>query len=289
MAVQIAIDIIDGDGARKTRTGCQLDRIATVYGLTGTGNQRTMAAIEWIEGGSLLAEGAITINTPHPYKATAYLTDFEPMAISADAVKIRLVYKEYPFGDRVIRVGATTSQVVTNRGFLVNEADDKPATTLTDMKVKYTFPANYEGVNKEKYAGKTFETGVEASRFTPNRTIVVTRQEVVTAQYINDMADDFVGRIGSSGWLLAPGDPAGVWLCAGIEGISNDNGLSYVITYSFQHRSDFWEQTVIYIDPNIGRPPKDLAPGTPGTTTEIGSKNRYAVQNSADFNDLGLE
>ncbi len=61
---------------------------------------------------------------------------------------------------------------------------------------------------------------------------------------------------------LAPGDPAGVWLCAGIEGISNDNGLSYVITYSFHHRSDYWEQTVIYIDPNIGRPPKDLAFGT---------------------------
>ena len=287
MAVQIAIDIIDGDRGRKTRTGCELDRIATVYGLTGTGNQRTMAAIEWLEAGTLLAEGAITINTVHPYKSTAHLTDFEPMAISADTVTIRLVYKEYPFRDRVIRVGATTSQVVTNHGFLVNEADDKPATTLTDMKVKYTFPADYEGVNKEKYASKEFETGAEASKFVLGNTIIVTRQEDISGAALNNKVRDFVGTINNAGWLLAPGDPAGVWLCAGIEGISNDNGLTYVVTYSFQYRADYWEITVVYIDPNTGRPPKDLAFGT--SEGDIGSRNRYAFQESADFNELGLE
>ena len=287
MAVQIAIDIIDGDRGRKTRTGFELDRVATVYGLSGTGNQRTMAAIEWLEDGSLLAEGAITINTPHPYKATAYLTDFEPMAITADAIKIRLVYKEYPFRERVIRIGAVISQVVTNRGFLVNEATDKPAATLTDMQVKYTYPADYKAGDDTSYANQTYQTGVEALKFAPDRTIVVTRQEIVTSQDVNDKAADFVGRIGSSGWLLAPTDPAGVWLCTGIEGISNDNGLSYVITYSFHHRADYWEQTVIYLDPHNGRPPKDLVFGA--SLGDIGSKNRYAVQNSADFNDLGLD
>ena len=283
MADEIAYEIVDGSGGRKTRTGWILDRIARVYNI----DISVPPSAVILYAVDVLENDGVTIGSAHPSRSTLYLSDFELAGISTEAVKVRLIYKEYPFGDRIIRVGAATSQVVTNRGFLVNEANDQPANTLTDMQVKYTFPADYEGVNAADYASNEFETGAEATRFTPEQTITITRQEVITAQVISDMARDFVGRINASGWLIAPQDPAGVWLCTGIEGISNDNGLSYVVTYSFHHRSDFWEQTVIYIDPNNGRPPPDLAFGT--SLGDIGSKNRYAVQNSADFNDLGLE
>lgn len=293
MAVQIAIDIIDGDGARKTRTGSELDRIATVYGLTGTGNQRTMAAIEWLEGGSLLAEGAIEINTPHPYKTTARLTDFAPVAITADAVKIRLVYKEFPFAANVIRVGAVTSQVITNFGNFVyqqaagsHEAGYVEGAT-TDMSVTYTFPANYQGVNKQQYAGKTFTTGLEASKFAPERTISITRQidtaglvGITGGQVVNDLARIYVGKTNETDWDVTPGDAPRTWICMGIEGISNDNGLTYIVTYTFQYRADKWDVMVIYLDPNTSRPPSDLVTDT--------GKCKYAVQSTVDFNALGL-
>ena len=212
------------------------------------------------------------------------MTDFEPQAITADAVQIRLVYKEYPYSsDDVIRVGATISQVVANLVFLINQTTDERATELSDMKVKYTFPADYEVV---KYAGKTFEKGVEASRFTADRTISVTRQypsSVLDGQGINDLARSYVGKTNASDWEMTPGDALRSWLCAGIEGISNDNGLSYVVAYSFQHRGDGWDKTVIYIDPNDGRPPPDIEFGVGNT---ISSKNKYAVQESVDFNAI---
>ncbi len=299
MADNIAYDIVAGSGGRKTRKGWILDRIATVYNidLSVDANTVILYAVDVLNAGDATHE-PINIGSEHPARAGLYLTDFLLMGISTEAVKVRLVYKEFPYADRNIRIGATVNQVVTNRGFLVNEATDKPATSLTDMKVKYTFPADYEGVNKEKYAGKTMETGAEASKFIPNRTIIISQQEVFAtvpgeptgADIINNLAEDFVGTINKPGWLVVPQDPAGVWMCMSIEGISNDSGLSYTVTHSFQHNSDFWEQTVIYIDPNTSRPPKDLAVGEVDGegVFQIGSKNRYAFQESADFNDLGL-
>ncbi len=281
MADEIAYEIVDGSGGRKTRTGWELDRIATVYNIdiTVPASAVILYAVDVLE-----ADGVI-IGSAHPSRSTLYLSDFELMGISTEAVKVRLVYKEFPFGDEVIRVGAVTSQVVSNMGFLKNQTTKEFATSLTDMSVVFTFPTNYEGVNSALYAGKTMTTGVEATLFIPERTIVVTKQEVVTGGYVSELAREYVGMVNADDWDLAPGDAIGTWLCTGIEGISNDNGLSYTITYSFQYRADQWTQTVIYIDPNTGRPPDDVKLGV-GTT--ISSKNTYAMQGNALFNALGL-
>ncbi len=294
MADDIAYEIVDGSGGRKTRRGWVLDRIATVHNidLSVPASAVILYAVDVLEADDVI------IGSVHPSRAGLYLTDFELAGIDPDAVKVRLVYKEFPYADTNIRIGATVNQVVTNRGYLVNEATDRPAAALSDMQVKYTFPADYKVGNDTSYANQTYETGAEASKFIPNRTIIVSRQEVFAtvpgepagADIINNLARDFVGTINASGWLVVPQDPAGVWMCMGIEGISNDNGLSFTITYSFQHNEDFWEKTAIYLDPHISRPPPDLAFGTgaAGGATEIGSKNRYAFQKSADFNELGL-
>lgn len=281
MADDIAYEIVDGSGGRKTRTGWELDRIATVYNIDIT----VPASAVILYAVDVLENDGIIIGSAHPSRSTLFLSDFELGGISTEAVDVRLIYKEYPFGDQVIRVGATTSQVVTNQGFLVNQTTKAVATSLSDMQVKYTFPADYEGVNKDVYKGKEFETGVESTKLIPERTIVITRQEVITGPAVSEMARDFVGKVNRSGWLLAPGDLSHTWLCNGIEGVSNDNGLSYVITYSFQYREDKWTQTVIYLDPNTGRPPPDVAKGEGNT---ISSKNTYAMQGNADFNELGL-
>lgn len=281
MADNIAYEIIDGSGGRKTRTGWELDRIATVYHIDIT----VPASAVILYAVDVLENDGVIIGSSHPSRSTLYLSDFELLGISTEAVKVRLIYKEYPFGDGVIRVGATTSQVVSNVGLLVNQTTSVPALGVSDMKVKYTFPADYEGVNKEKYAGLEFETGVETSKLVPEQTIIITRQEIITGGDLNNLARTFVGATNSTDWNLVPEDDKRTWLCTGIEGISNDNGLTYIITYSFQYRKDKWDQVVIYIDPNTGRPPPDIAFGEGDV---ISSKNKYAVQDSEDFNGLGL-
>ncbi len=285
MADEIAYEIVDGSGGRKTRTGWELDRIATVYNITTS----VAASAVILYAVDILEADGITIGSEHPSRSSLYLSDFELAGLSTEAVKVRLVYKEFPFGDEVIRVGAVTSQVVSNLGFLKNQTTKEFATALTDMSVVFTFPTNYEGVNSVAYAGKTMTTGVEATLFIPERTIVVTKQEVITGAEVSELARTYVGMVNADDWDLAPGDAKGTWLCTGIEGISNDNGLSYTITYSFQYRGDQWTQTVIYIDPNTGRPPDGVELGevVAGEQT-IGSKNVYAMQGNALFNALGL-
>lgn len=286
MADNIAYDIVDGSGGRKTRTGWILDRIATVYNIDVSvpASKVILYAVDVLNAGDLTHE-PILIGSEHPDREGLYLSDFELAGIDPDAVKVRLVYKEYPFADQVRRVGATTSQVVTNRGYFINPDTGVPWPFLSDMQVKYTFPADYEGVNKEKYAGKEFTTGAESTKLSPESTIVITRQVRIGETELSRLARDFVGKVNKSGWLLAPDDPAYTWLCTGIEGISNDNGSSYVITYSFQYREDYWMQTVLYIDPNTGRPPSDV---DYGEGVVPGSKNSYTVQELAEFNILAL-
>ncbi len=140
MADDIAYEIVEGSGGRKTRRGWILDRIATVYNIDIT----VPASAVILYAVDVLENDGVVIGSVHPSRAGLYLTDFELAGLSTDGVKVRLIYKDFPFADTNIRIGATVNQVVTNRGFLVNEGTDRPAATLSDMHVKYTFPAERE-------------------------------------------------------------------------------------------------------------------------------------------------
>lgn len=280
----IRADIVDGNDGRKGRHGWELSRIAIVHGISPLLNR-------WDKLAAAVAEIELTdpIGAAHPSEflwrnggPVVFLESFEPISLATDIVKVRIIYREFPFFESVYQVGATASQVSTNRGFLVDPelsgVADFISEILTDIQVKHTFPEDY--LDNPSYAGNTYKTGGEATVYVPERTITVTRQVVTSGDAISQLAKNYVGKVNSIVWEFQPSDLSETWLCTGITGVSNDNGVSYTVTYNFTYREDKWYQTIVYIDPNTGRPPIDLVDGE--------GKKLYALQSNIDFNPLGL-
>lgn len=72
-------------------------------------------------------------------------------------------------------------------------------------------------------------------------------------------------------------------LCLGIEGSSTDDGETWQVTYRFQYRSNTWDATLIYIDPETDRPHDDVdIAGADGVTTA-------RIYREADFTSLDLD
>jgi hypothetical protein len=88
---------------------------------------------------------------------------------------------------------------------------------------------------------------------------------------------NFVGRTNSGTW---GGDPPGSWLCTRIEGVSDDGGQTFNVTYEFQYNIDTWLATVVFIDPDTGRPPENLIEGE--------GLKQVQVYPRVDFNLLNL-
>ena len=192
------------------------------------------------------------------------------------------------------------------------------------IQVKYTYP---EGHEKE---GETETTGVMVNKLIPEMTIDIQRTEwgptygyaagYDISQIIMARKSFFEGHINNapynpvptvnwvqkgSGWytlqqappteaLLSDGttttNNTGCWLCAGINATTNDNGLTYDVSYTFMFRNPLWvwvavslggkgytlfggwTPTAIFIDPTTGRPPADAeAAGTLGHSPSEGA------------------
>lgn len=92
--------------------------------------------------------------------------------------------------------------------------------------------------------------------------------------------DAFTGRTNSATWK---GYAAGVALCMGIRGKSDDGGFSYLTDFSFAFDpADKWMVAARWVEPHSGRPPK-LTPG------QVAGQNGIifpVMQFSADFSSL---
>lgn len=93
---------------------------------------------------------------------------------------------------------------------------------------------------------------------------------------------EYVSHTNRLQWL---GDAPGIWLCTKMNGYSDDNGVTWNVTYEFQRRLPNWDATAWYRDPATGAPialPDDTSPDT---AIEVAT-----VQNSwqADFRQLRL-
>lgn len=90
-----------------------------------------------------------------------------------------------------------------------------------------------------------------------------------------DKARNFVGKVNS---VPIFNDGPRKWLCTAIEGISNDNGLTWHVSYEFErsHRSIGWDVKVFVIDRDTGDP----LPGQTGTN--------YQVYEAVPFQSLGI-
>lgn len=89
------------------------------------------------------------------------------------------------------------------------------------------------------------------------QTVVVFERKESTSPLTKSIA--FAGTVNTS----TIGDfAARTLLCLGIEGTSSDDGLTWQVTYRFQYNANTWDATVVYVDPDTGRPHDDINIGT---------------------------
>ncbi len=261
MAVTQAL--IDGSGWHLTREGWAIIENFIVSGVNAGTNPSNMIFVAYQE---LVAFG-VDINIAHAIVTTAFVTDIEPAGIKNDAVTFRVTFKEYERPISVIEVGNSVAQVETDK-----DSDGVKQTLSYDYPDTYEWNADLKGKTK-------IQPGL-MSKILPEPSISITRREIITGQNLTAKKLVFEGKLNVAGWWLEPDAATKTWLCTGIGGRSQDNGLTYDVTYTFQYREDTWDADIRFIDPGTGDTPSDVVDGTGFKTVQI--------YKTADFNLLEL-
>lgn len=268
----LVLDLIDGSNGRKSQEyGWELERKAIVSGIDSSVD----ASAKLIDA-VLGTIGMPEIGDSHPNIPACILREIIPEAITTDKVTLRLVYRERgadtqqdgQWPDSTIEVGASVMQIQT--------AKDRAG---ADISVAYHYP------DQEKYGewkNATYTADQYVGKMIPNNTMVISRRETVTGEFLNWLAKDYVGKVNYAGWYLAPGDAIGTWLCTGITGRSYDGGVTYDVQYTFQYRADTWVENVKFFDHFTGKTPPDLVVAAGGGDINV---NLYWP---ANFNYLRL-
>jgi hypothetical protein len=256
-------DLFDGNSGRVTAAGWEFDRMAIVTGATGDGHAKIYNAA---------TELGLSIGDAHPTVSDTKLRAVVCESIDTNSVRFRLLYRQgthtaTPWEPPIdtIEVGASLGQVETNKDV-----------SGTVMEVDYTYPATYAHDTKLQSTAAPTQSAL-VSKLIPENTIIISKRQFFNP---NGLAKEYVGTINQAGWNLDPTAAAETWLCTGIVGRSNDAGISYITTYSFQYRADTWDVNIAWIDPHDGRPPADLVPDT-----GLKSYQQYTIKN---FNALNL-
>ena len=213
------------------------------------------------------------INSPHPAVPNCYLTDFNPKPESSEVVTVEITYKENAVGDggstgdpnaKEIEIGTSVSQGETNKDFV-----GEPVV------LEYTYPEDYKG--DEKKRGVTVLQGGLLQKLIPESTIRVTIKNQVSP---GALSRAYVGYTNDGPWTLDMECVADQWLCTSITGRSSNGGATYTVLYEFAYRSDGWQPTAVFINPDDGKPPPDLE-------DELGSI-LVALYGQKDLNSLNL-
>lgn len=257
-------DIIEGT-ATFTFDGWHIERVFAVTGLAGEKYDKMVTALNTL--------GVPALGDAHPSSqlTDCYLREAIPSLDPKDnsAVRIRLVYANATWPTErqqinTLEVGGSLSQIQTNL--------DRFGNAIT---VSYTYPSDYK--LDSELAGDTITTSGMVTKLIPERHIVKRRVEYADPSIKSQM---YLGAVNHGSWNLDISATEGQWLCTQLEGVSNDGGVTWIVTYGFQCREDSWSMVVVFIDPNTGRPPADLV-----NNVGIKSYQEYKIRN---FNALQL-
>lgn len=260
------MDSLTQGSAERGPNGLRIVRSAIITGLTGPPESKIPDALN--------AVGLPRYGDPHPSPLAAGLPLTHMIADilenESDKAIVTLTY-EYVTGTGGINVfenvpsetTAPQSEVTTTLNQLVTNFDAF-GNVLT---VQHTFPLA-EG--EPGPPAPVVQTG-EVTKMVPTTTRNYMRREPKDP---GDKAKIYVGKVGVAGLgnPLLFGDPDRYWLCTGLGGPSDDGGVSFNVTYSFQRAephsiSGFdiapgWDTVIVFIDPATDKPPENLIPGT---------------------------
>lgn len=226
------IDVVEGGSLSETQDGYEVVRIAWVEDLTGRAEERLYNAVR--------AAGVPRYGDPHPsiqnLRVVQRSAAFEG---GKDRVIVTLTYRvpqanESPPSDPagntqagIVRVGSTVQGGTTQK-----DVDGDPI------------------VVKHKLQGSTAFTtqGADVELSIPQHVLSETRKERSTPA---NTSRAFTGKVNQ---FAIWGGAARTWLCTRIDGTTNDGGLTYEVTYEFQFNDQTWDATVVFRDPETGRP-----------------------------------
>ena len=298
------MDTVDEGTAERGPNGFRIVRTARILGITGVPHSKIPDALN--------AKGLPRYGDPHPSPLadglplslmTASILEGEP-----DKAIVTLTY-EYPNTSGGIGFFENTPSVTTAAQLEVTTTLNQLTTNLdvdgNAITVTYVQPLfDDDGVT---IIGSDVKVqGGEITTMVPTTSVNYMRREPVSPL---EKAKVYVGTTGASagtGFGDIFGDPDDYWMCTHIGGPSDDGGLSYNVTHSFQraepHRirdaggviAEFsgWQAVVVYIDPETGKPPPDLLSqiSSGGTspividTFGVESKIRYRSTNFWNLN-----
>ena len=267
MAMQL--DTIVGNEVVETEDGYEVDRTAIITGITGAAHK--------LEYNALQHAGLPKRGDPHPsIPGIICLRRSATLTGGNDKALVKLTYgvpkpnqqqtPPQPPGTTtgatgVIRVGASTQGTTTQKDI-----------NGTPVVLTHTFPKNYPD---ESFAGKIdYPQGADIDISAPNMVVTETRVEKVSPFRI---AQIYVGTVNSRSVF---GGAPRTYLCTRIEGITNDRGVTFEVSYEFQFNPQTWDATVVFRDPATGRPVDSPVQGKGIQTVR--------VYPEADFNNLGL-
>ena len=262
-------NLVSGNASSTSQYGIQITTSTLVTELQNTsGTVQLDAAISQV---------GIGIGTRHPDFPIYTCIDISAQSAGPNEVEITYTW-EYRFPEIRYEISGNIISEQTNI-----DADGNVITS------SYTYPASY--TENPELAGEEFTTSILVDAYVPETVISITRQEYippVTGLALIEKSKIFTGTVNTGGWL-GMAAYAHTWLCTGISGSSQDNGITYSVRYTFAHRRERltrsggvtriiggWDKEVVFIDPRTDQPPEDATSET------------YNVYPEADFNILGL-
>jgi len=221
MAITVTYNLVQGTGMEETRDGIKAQIAAYIKGIPA---DLSAWAKPYYALGSC---GLPAINSAHPVVPELILRSRRVDGETSDGFRVVLVYEGDPVPLPNIEVGTNLVQISRS-----TDADGEP--------ILVTSPTGDEQ--------KGF-----ISVLVPQTTWTKTRKEKN-----NPIAKSYRygGKVNSGGWFGDPSADKGQWLCGPITGHSDDNGETYMVTYTFTYMADGWDQPIIYIDPATNAPPE---------------------------------
>jgi hypothetical protein len=273
MAMEVILDNLDGVAASyHLSRGWAITRVATVTGIELTEHQSNEDLVDTAELFTIAVAAVVSevgnVGSAIPgIVAPTYLEEFLPEVLSTDTVRVRIVYRGFP--KPVLEYQTSLSHVESNLDINNNI-----------ITVQYSYPEDY-ALDPLKM-GKTLQQGGMISRPVPEPCFtvraIVRMGSMVGSFYVRGttyivLSDTtatacmtllglYVGTVNKDPFTF--GYVAGAarsWMCVAAGGTSRDGGLSYEAYFTIQFREWTWDQQVVYINPDDGKPPVDLAVG----------------------------
>jgi hypothetical protein len=246
-------DIIEG-GMTLGLDGYKVDRVFIVTEATGSADQRMANALATVVA-------AHPFTTAHPAIASIYPSNYsiEPKDKEHTIFQITVTYdtptfENQPADDTQTPIVQLGSSVVSSQTQL-----DKDGNQLV--------------VSITTAGGDSLTQTGEVEIQEPQTIIQFERKEQA------DPLSKSLAYTGSVNNATFKGWAARTWLCLGIEGISDDGGSTYKVTYRFQYRAATWDAKIAFIDPATDKIHADVTTSNGILTETIYPETNFSALN----------